>query len=59
MLAMVVNEEKNAWDDQLPHVERAYNNFVSATTGLSPNELLHMGRLPRLPFTVFNLRTQY
>ena len=37
---------------QLPHVEFAYNNSVSAATGLAPNEV-HMGRLPRLPLTVF------
>ena len=30
----------------------AYNNSVSAATGLAPNEI-HMGRLPRLPLTIF------
>ena len=34
------------------HVEFAYNNSVSAATGLAPNEA-HMGRLPRLPQTTF------
>ena len=34
---------------QLPHVEFAYNNSVSAAT---PNEV-HMGRLPRLLLTMF------
>ena len=34
------------------HVEFAYNNSVSAATGLAPNEV-HMGRLPRLPLTIF------
>ena len=29
-----------------------YNNSVSAATGLAPNEV-HMGRLPRLPRTIF------
>ena len=52
MLAMVVNERQDDWDLQLHHVEFAYNNSVSAATGLAPNEV-HMGRLPRLPLTVF------
>ena len=53
MLAMVVNERQDGWDVHLPHVEFAYNNSVSAATGLAPNEV-HMGRLPRLPLTVFD-----
>ena len=44
MLAMVVNELQNNWDVQLPQVEFAYNNSVSAAAGLAPNEV-HMGRL--------------
>ena len=52
MLAMVVKERKYDWGLRLPHVEFAYNNSVSAATGLAPNEV-HMGRLPRLPLTVF------
>ena len=51
MLAMVVNERQDDWDLRLPHVEFAYNNSVSAATGLAPNEV-HMGRLPP-PLTVF------
>ncbi len=51
MLAMVVNEQQDDWDIHLPHVEFAYNNSVSAATGLAPNEV-HMNRLPRLPMTV-------
>ena len=43
---------QNNWDEQLAHVEFAYNNVVSAATGLAPNEV-HMGRLPRLPLTGF------
>ena len=35
-----------------PPVEFAYNNSVSAATGLVPNEV-HMGRLPRFPLTIF------
>ena len=50
-LAIVVNERQNDWDIQLPHVEFAYNQSVSAATGLSPHEV-HLGRLPRLPLTV-------
>ena len=53
MLAMVCNGHQNDWDVHLPHVEYAYNNSVSAATGLAPNEV-HIGRLPRLPLTVFD-----
>lgn len=35
------------------HVEFAYNNVVSAATGLAPNQV-HMGRLPSLLLTVFD-----
>ena len=45
MLSMVVNERQDDWDLHLPHVEFAFNNSVSAATGLVPNEV-HMGRLP-------------
>ena len=53
MLAMVGDEQQTDWDIQLSHVESAYNNSVSAATGLASNEM-HMGRLPRLPLTVFD-----
>ena len=53
MLTMVCNEHQIDWDVHLPHVEYAYNNSVSAATGLAPNEV-HMGRLPRLPLTIFD-----
>ena len=53
MLDMVVNERQDDWDLHLPHVEFAYNNSVSAATGLAPNEV-HMGRIPRPPVTVFD-----
>ena len=53
MLSMVVNERQDDWDLHLPHVEFAYNNSVSAATGLAPNQV-HMGRLPRFPLTVFD-----
>ena len=52
MLAMDVNERRDDWDLQLPHVKFAYSSLVSAATGLAPNKV-HMGRLPRLPLTVF------
>ena len=39
MLAMVCNEHQNDWDVHLPHVEYAYNNSVSAATGLAPNKV--------------------
>ena len=54
MLAVVGNEQQTGWDIQLPHVESAYNNSVSAATRLSPNKV-HMSRLPRLPLTIFDL----
>ncbi|CAB1119198.1 unnamed protein product [Ectocarpus sp. CCAP 1310/34] len=39
MLTMVVNERQDDWDIHLPHVAFAYNNSVSAATGLAPNEV--------------------
>ncbi|CAB1098288.1 unnamed protein product [Ectocarpus sp. CCAP 1310/34] len=53
MLAVVVNEQQNEWDVHLPHVEFAYNNSVNQSTGLAPNEI-HIGRIPRLPLSVFD-----
>ena len=53
MLAVVGDDEQNDWDLQLPHVESAYNNSVSAATALAPNEV-HMVRLPRLLLTVLD-----
>ena len=52
MLAMVVNERKDDWDVHLPHVEFAYNNSVSAATGLALNEV-YTNRLPRLLLAIF------
>ena len=54
MLAMVGDEQQTDWDIQLPHVESAYNNSVSAAIGLAPYEV-HMDHLPRLPLNVFDL----
>ena len=53
MLAMLVNERQDDRDAQLPHVEFANNNSVSAAIGLTPDKV-HMGRLPRLPLTIFD-----
>eukprot|EP00904_Undaria_pinnatifida_P010283 jgi/Undpi1/6385/HiC_scaffold_20.g08866.m1 len=52
MLSMVGNEKQTDWDVLRPHVSAAYNNSVNAATGLAPNEI-HIGRLPRLPLSVF------
>ena len=49
---MVGNEKQTDSDVLLPHVSAAYNNSVNAATGLAPNEI-HIGRLPRLPLSVF------
>ena len=51
ILAMVFNELQDNWDEQPPHVEFAYNNSVSAPTGLAPNEV-HMGRFLHLPLAI-------
>ena len=53
MLAMVLKERQDDWDAHLPHVEFACINFVSAGTGLTPNEV-RMAKLPWLPPTVFD-----
>ena len=50
-LSMVVNEPQNDRDEQVPHVESAYNNSVSASTRLAPSEA-RLGRLPRSSLTV-------
>ena len=34
VLAMVGDEQQTDMNTQLPHIERAYNNYVSASTGL-------------------------
>ena len=53
MISMGCNEQQDNWDALLSHIEAAYNNSVNASTGLAPNEV-HMGRLPRLPLSVFD-----
>ena len=52
VLEMVVDELHNNWEEQLPNIEIAYNNSVSAATGLARNEV-RMGRLSRLLLAVF------
>ena len=51
MLTMVMNERQDDSDAQLPHVEFANNNSISAATGLARYEV-HMGRFPRLPLNI-------
>ena len=53
MLSLVISEQQDDWDEWLPYVVQAYNNSVSAATGLAPNEI-HLGRMPRLPMTVID-----
>ena len=53
MLSLVISEQHDDWDEWLPYVVQAYNNSVSAATGLAPNEI-HLGRMPRLPMTVID-----
>ena len=53
MLSMGVKQRQDDWDQHLRHVEFAYNNAVSAATGLAPNQV-HLNRLPRFPPTVFD-----
>ena len=55
VLPVAVNEQLTDWDIHLPpHIEFAYNNFVSCqATGVAPNDA-HMGRVPRLPLSVFD-----
>ena len=53
MLSLVISEQQDDWDEWLPSVAQAYNNSVSAVTGLAPNEI-HLGRTPRLPMIVID-----
>ena len=53
MISMGFNEQQDNWDALLSHIEAAYNDSVKASTGITPNEV-HMGRLPRLPLSVFD-----
>ena len=53
MLSLVISEQQDDWDEWLPYVVQAYNNSVSAATGLAPNEI-HLGRMPRLPITAID-----
>ena len=45
MLSLVVSEQQDDWGEWLPYVVQAYNNSVSAATGLAPNKI-HLGRMP-------------
>ena len=53
MLSLVISEQQDDWDEWLPYGVQAYNNSVSAATGLAPNEI-HLGRMPRLPMTIID-----
>ena len=53
LLSLVISEQQDDWDEWLPYVVQAYNNSVSAATGLAPNEI-HLGRMPRLPMTIID-----
>ena len=53
MLSLVISKQQDDWDEWLPHVVQAYNNSVSAATGLAPNEI-HLGRMPRLPMAIID-----
>ena len=48
-IAILSNERKTNWDDQLPFVTFNYNSSIHATTNQVPFELMH-GRRPILPF---------
>ena len=51
MLSLVISEQQDDWNEWLPYVVQAYNNSISAATGLAPIEI-HLGRMPRLPMTI-------
>ena len=53
MLSLVISKQQDDWDGGLPYVVQAYNNSVSAATGLAPTEI-HLGRMPRLPMTIID-----
>ena len=48
LLRMRVNQEKNDWDEQLPHALLAYRISTQSSTGVSPFEMLY-GREVQLP----------
>ena len=39
LLSIVVNEERNDWDDHLPFIMMAYRATPQASTGISPNKM--------------------
>lgn len=44
---------RSDWNVHLSQVELAYNNVISAASGLAPNQV-HMNRLPRFRMTIFD-----
>ena len=53
MLSLVTSEQQDDWDEWFPYVVQAYNDSVSAATGLAPNEIC-LGRMLRLPMTIID-----
>ena len=51
LLRMRVNNDKDDWDEQLPHALLAYRVSKQSSTGATPFEMLY-GRDPRLPLGV-------
>ena len=51
LLRMKVNNDKDDWDEQLPHALLAYRVSKQSSTGVTPFEMLH-GRDVRLPLGV-------
>ena len=51
LLRMRVNNDKDDWDEQLPHALPAYRVSKQSSTGATPFEMLY-GRDPRLPLGV-------
>ena len=51
MLSLVISEQHDHWNEWLPNVVQSYNSFLSAATGLAPNEI-HLGCMHRLPMTI-------
>ena len=51
MLAYLIADDQENWDDMLLHAIAAHNNNVGMGTGLAPNKV-HIRRYPRLPMTI-------
>lgn len=51
-LALRVNPQQGDWDLERTQPKSAHSISVCTATALAPDEV-HIGRLPRLPFTIF------